>query len=378
MLTRLSRWIGTLQLHDPIARQQAILVQWMFLGILVATMLAIPVGSLLASTTAGQVAIALATASLIPCVSGAWYLLRQDQFQRSVLLLTISWELCLAVYLVVLGLATSGPILLILALPVTLAGLLTQRSGLLLALAGEFLIVGLIAALEAAGSTLIGFAPSEGLSTGLVFAVFLLGIGLLGILLAFFTGSLRSALQMALQRERELEAVRAGQAVVIDEQTASLRSMLDTVERQKAQLATTVEEMQTQQELIRALSAPILPILTGVLVLPVIGTLDAERAAVLEHYVLKTVESQRAHAVIFDVTGLAVMDVPVADALLRTAAALRLLGARVILVGIRPEVAQTLTMIGRSFQQIVTYANLQEAVQTLANDRRPTVPRAVA
>lgn len=378
MLTRLSRWIGTLQLHDPIARHQAILVQWMYLGILVATVLAIPVGSLLASTTAGQAAIALATASLIPCVSVAWYLLRQDQFQRSVLLLTIGWELCLAVYLVVLGLATSGPILLILALPVTLAGLLTQRSGLLLALAGEFLIIGLIAALEAAGSPLIGFAPTEAPSTALVFAVFLLGIGLLGLLLAFFTGSLRSALQMALQREGELEAVRASQAVVIDEQTASLRSMLDTVERQKAQLATTVEEMQTQQELIRALSAPILPVLTGVLVLPVIGALDAERAAVLEHHVLTTVESQRTHAVIFDVTGLAVMDVPVADALLRTAAALRLLGARVILVGIRPEVAQTLTMIGRSFQQIETYANLQEAVQMLANDRRPTAPRAAA
>lgn len=375
-MTRFARWIGAVQLDDPIARQQAVLVQWMYMGILVATVLAIPVGSSLASTAPGRIAIAIATASLIPCAGAAWRLLRRGLFQRSVLLMTLGWELCLAVYLLALGLTTSGPILLILALPVTLAGLLTGRTGLLLALGGELMIVAALLALEIAGSPLVGFAAPQGLSAWLVFAVFILGVGLLGVLLAFFSGSLRGALQMALQREGELEAERLRQVSLIDEQTASLRATLATVEEQKAQLAATVQEMEAQQEVIRALSAPILPVLPGVLVLPIIGALDAQRSAQIEAQTLVSVVEQRASVVIFDVTGLAIMDVPVANALARTSAALRLLGARVILVGIRPEVAQTLSTLGLTFQQITSYADLEEAVQTLASAQRTGRARA--
>lgn len=378
MVARFTLWIRSLQLKDPVARQQAIPVQWMFLGILVASVLSIPVGSSLASTPAGQLTIAVATAALLPCVAVAWYLLRKGRFELSVILMTLGWEACLAIYLIVLGLTSSGPILLIFALPVTLAGLLTRRSGLLIALGGELLIVALVAVLEVMTPPLAGFAPPQSISTLLVFAVFLLGIGLLSVLLLFFTGSLRTALQTALTREQELEQVRARQVIVIDEQTASLRATIETVEYQKAQLAQTVEELEVQQAVIRSLSAPILPVFPGVLVPPIVGTIDHERASVLQQNVLKAVEMQHAHHVIFDVTGILYIDEPVANTLIQTAAAVNLLGANVIMVGIRPEVAQTLSALGLVFQNIVTYANLQEAVQTIADRHRARLLQAAA
>lgn len=366
MFSRFRSWMTDLAITETIMRQQALLFQWMLLGIIIASVLAVPIGSLLASTTAGQLAIAVATGALIPAAAAAWFLLRRGRFQISVLLMTLSWELCLAVYLIVLGLSTSGPILLIFALPVTLAGLLTRRRGLLIALGSELLLVLIIGLLEALDYPLVGFAPPRSTSALLVLAVFVLGIGLLGAFLFIFTGALRTALATSQERERELERVRHDQARVIDTQTADLRKTLETVERQKEELAQTIQSMANQQAVIQALSAPILPVLPGVLVVPLIGTLSEERAAIVQELVLRAAERQRIRKVIFDVTGIAVMDDEVAGSLMRSAAALRLLGAAVVVVGVRPEVAQTLVSLSLSFEGVVTYANLQEAVQQLA------------
>jgi rsbT co-antagonist protein RsbR len=81
------------------------------------------------------------------------------------------------------------------------------------------------------------------------------------------------------------------------------------------------------------------------------------------------VERERARKVIFDITGVPLVDTRVAQVLLQTAAAVRLLGAQPLLVGIRPEVAQTIISLGLDFEAITTYSNLQEAVEALLPER---------
>lgn len=146
-------------------------------------------------------------------------------------------------------------------------------------------------------------------------------------------------------------------------QTEALSEALAAVAERESALAGTVAELRASQETVRELSAPILPILPGVLVAPLIGSLDEERAALFANNLLAAIERQRARQIIFDITGVPVVDTHVAQTLLRAAAAAGLLGAQVALVGVRPEVAQTLVTLDVSLDRMRTYANLEEAVR---------------
>ncbi len=170
----------------------------------------------------------------------------------------------------------------------------------------------------------------------------------------------------------EAERLRA-EAALADaaRKTAALEQALSTVAEREAALAGTVAELQASEATVRELSAPVLPILPGVLVAPLVGTLDDRRAAQFARNLLDAIERQRAKRVIFDITGVPVVDTHVARTLLQAAAAAKLLGAQVALVGIRPEVAQTLVALDVSFESMSTYANLQEAVHVFGEMGRP-------
>jgi anti-anti-sigma factor len=131
-------------------------------------------------------------------------------------------------------------------------------------------------------------------------------------------------------------------------------------------LAQTLDDLRASQETLRELSAPIIPVLPGVLVAPLIGALDSTRAAVLTSNILRMVQSHQARYVIIDITGVPFVDTHVAGILMRAAAAVRLLGAQVWLVGIRPEVAQTIVILGIDLQTISTHPDLQAAVTLLS------------
>ncbi|MFN8566762.1 MAG: STAS domain-containing protein [Kouleothrix sp.] len=85
-----------------------------------------------------------------------------------------------------------------------------------------------------------------------------------------------------------------------------------------------------------------IPISDGLVAMPLIGTIDSKRAQQVIEALLSGVSAQRATTVIIDITGVQVIDTQVANALLRAAQAVKLLGAQVLLTGIRPEIAQTL------------------------------------
>jgi rsbT co-antagonist protein RsbR len=121
--------------------------------------------------------------------------------------------------------------------------------------------------------------------------------------------------------------------------------------------------IEAQRATLRELSTPIIPISDGVIAMPLIGSIDTQRAQLVIETLLEGVAEQRAAVAILDVTGVQVVDTQVANALLRAAQAVKLLGAQVIITGIRPEVAQTLVGLGLDLSGIITVANLQGGIQ---------------
>ncbi|MGB9737836.1 MAG: PAS domain S-box protein [Chloroflexus sp.] len=137
-----------------------------------------------------------------------------------------------------------------------------------------------------------------------------------------------------------------------------------TAERQAAEERQALNEriIVAQQAALRELSTPIVPISKGVIAMPLIGSIDSIRAQQVIETLLDGVSTTNAQIVILDVTGVPVVDTQVANTLLRSAQAVRLLGAEVLLTGIRPEVAQTIVGLGLDLSHIRTLATLQDGI----------------
>ncbi|HEX4622652.1 MAG TPA: STAS domain-containing protein, partial [Myxococcaceae bacterium] len=114
-----------------------------------------------------------------------------------------------------------------------------------------------------------------------------------------------------------------------------------------------------QQEAIRELSTPVLPVRERLLILPIVGLIDSQRARQLTEQLLRAVRTNRAKVVVIDITGVPSMDSTVANHLVQTVEAARLLGATVIVTGLSPEIAQTLVTIGVDLGKMHTVGDLQ-------------------
>ena len=126
------------------------------------------------------------------------------------------------------------------------------------------------------------------------------------------------------------------------------------------------KQLLTQTEYLRAtmqaMATPIIPLDERILVMPLVGFIDTERASQIMNAALEGVQSYAAQVVIMDVTGLRNVDTNIASTLISTARALRLLGTETILTGIRAQVAQTLVALGIDLSGIVTYSTLKSAI----------------
>lgn len=127
---------------------------------------------------------------------------------------------------------------------------------------------------------------------------------------------------------------------------------------QQAQL----EEQRRLLDLVATLEIPALTLTDGVLFAPIVGNLDSRRSALLTARLLEAAHDQRAHHVIIDISGVSTVDTVVAQALIQTAQALRLLGCRVTLSGISSNVALTLTQQNIQLSDITTVRSPQEAL----------------
>jgi rsbT co-antagonist protein RsbR len=118
-----------------------------------------------------------------------------------------------------------------------------------------------------------------------------------------------------------------------------------------------------QQDAIRELSTPVLPVRERLLILPIIGVLDTERARQLTEQLLLGIRTHRARVVVIDITGAPDVDAAVANHLVRTVDASRLMGASVIITGLSPKIAQTLVTIGVDLSKMNTIGDLQGGLE---------------
>jgi len=122
------------------------------------------------------------------------------------------------------------------------------------------------------------------------------------------------------------------------------------------------ELINRQQRDLLELSTPVVTLWEGVLALPMIGTLDSARTQVVMESLLQKIVETGSQIAILDITGVPTVDTQVAQHLLKTVTALRLMGAECIISGIRPQIAQTIVHLGVDLQGVTTKANLADAL----------------
>ncbi|WP_078382394.1 RsbT co-antagonist protein RsbRA [Sutcliffiella halmapala] len=119
-----------------------------------------------------------------------------------------------------------------------------------------------------------------------------------------------------------------------------------------------------QKIALQELAAPLIPVFDKISVMPLVGTIDTERARQIMENLLQGVVKHRAEVVLIDITGVPVVDTMVAHHIIQAAEAVRLVGARCLLVGIRPEIAQTIVNLGINLDQIITKNSLKKGIET--------------
>ncbi len=122
------------------------------------------------------------------------------------------------------------------------------------------------------------------------------------------------------------------------------------------------EAVQRQAITLEELSTPLIPVTNAILVMPLIGTVDEQRSAQIIETLLQGVIARRARVVILDITGIKTMDAPGVDGILKAVKAVSLVGAEVMLTGIRPEVARLLVAQGHDLGAIRTFGSLQNGI----------------
>lgn len=160
---------------------------------------------------------------------------------------------------------------------------------------------------------------------------------------------------------------RAEEAIV--QQQEQFRAALDHALQQHA---IAVSEQELLRHTLEELSTPIAPVYAGVLAVPLIGAIDTRRAQEIADRLLSTISEQHVDTVLVDIGGIPVADTAVIQHLLNLANAARLLGALVVLVGVRPEIAQTIVSLGVDLGALATRATLREGL-SLALSRQGLV-----
>lgn len=154
----------------------------------------------------------------------------------------------------------------------------------------------------------------------------------------------------------------------LDQLESSLRGMslfMDIIvpALSEAYLGAMEETILQQQQAIRELSTPVLQVRERLLILPIVGLIDTHRAREITQTLLQAIRAHRARMIVIDITGVPVVDSQVANYLIQTVDAARLMGANSILTGLSPEVAQTLVAVGVNLRSVTTMGDLQSGLE---------------
>ncbi len=165
---------------------------------------------------------------------------------------------------------------------------------------------------------------------------------------------------------------------LLNEMLSSLRTANRELETQQTKLVRTNEQLQQQLaserellNLVSALETPVVSLAEGIMLAPIVGHIDSRRADMLRSHLLNAVHANRTKLMILDITGVTTIDTSVAQALMMTIQALRLLGCRVVVSGISATVAMTLTHLGIDMSAVETVRSPAEALDRLSHNDMP-------
>jgi anti-anti-sigma regulatory factor len=136
----------------------------------------------------------------------------------------------------------------------------------------------------------------------------------------------------------------------------------DTLKFLISQFGAHAEQIEAQREAIRELSTPVIKVWDKVLIVPLIGILDSQRAQLVMETLLQKIDNTQSRVVIIDILGIPVIDTLVANHLIRTVTAARVLGAECIVTGIRPKIAQILVQLGVDLSTIATRSSMSDGM----------------
>lgn len=142
-----------------------------------------------------------------------------------------------------------------------------------------------------------------------------------------------------------------------------LKQRQDSLSSLEAELNQKLQIIEDQERMLNELAAPVIQIWDRVLLLPLVGAVSSHRAMQVMTDLLQAVEQSAARVALLDITGVPIVDTSVANHLMQTVQAAQLLGCQCVLVGIGPEIAQTLVQLNVDFGQIVTMASLQDGLE---------------
>ncbi|XXT25095.1 PAS domain-containing protein [Sorangium sp. So ce429] len=153
---------------------------------------------------------------------------------------------------------------------------------------------------------------------------------------------------------------------------------IEEVKRRELDLAEKLAIIEQQRTAIQSMSTPIIRVWDEVLALPVVGNLDSARAQDMTQHLLDEVARSNATHVILDLTGVETVDEATADHLVRIVSAIRLLGAKTIVTGIRPQVAQLFVTLGAGLAGTTTLSNLRDAIKVCMRASAQVPPDAMS
>jgi rsbT co-antagonist protein RsbR len=174
---------------------------------------------------------------------------------------------------------------------------------------------------------------------------------------ATFVLSLKHPLFMTIRQELDKNQNEMFEALWTATQLLDKLALLTT----ETFMVTREELISRQQQELLELSTPVVKLWDGILALPIIGTLDSARTQVVMEELLQTVVATNSKFAIIDITGVPTVDTLVAQHLLKTITAARLMGAECIISGVRPQIAQTIVHLGINLEDVITKAKLSDA-----------------
>ncbi len=243
MLHSLQQWLKNIKIDDPIEREQAYLLQIMMIGLCTITLLSMPMSFVVSKTIGEGIRTNITIAIIFSFYLVSLFVIRKGEVRRSVIIASTGLLLGLSSLLVLEGLRNSGWVLSAFMMPITLAGLLTGRKGIIIVGALSIFAITAIGVLQLINVAFIGAFPRSEDTLPSTISTFVLSTLVVVFFFHRFSASLRDALNRALEREKELKQIRDRLEVLVSERTAALQTALDTVKDRESNLAQTNVEL---------------------------------------------------------------------------------------------------------------------------------------